>query len=70
MTRSSKNRVRVGALAGLLALSATACQVPVGNPLGIPLVKGCTLFIAEPGAGDIVVPISAGALEIGCTLGL
>jgi hypothetical protein len=41
----------------------------VGNPLNIPLVTGCTLFIGEPAQGAIVVPITAGVVEIGCTLG-
>jgi len=69
MTRSTKKKFRLGVLAGALAFSASACQIPVGNPLNIPLVTGCTLFVAEPGQGAIVVPIQAGVLEIGCTLG-
>ncbi|HOT79506.1 MAG TPA: hypothetical protein PKY13_05935 [Microthrixaceae bacterium] len=70
MTRSTKKKFRLGALAAVLAFSSSACAIPVGNPLNIPLVTGCTLFIAEPGQGAIVVPISAGFLEIGCNLGL
>lgn len=70
MTRSSKNKVRVSALAGLVMLGATACQIPVGNPLGLPLVQGCTVFLGEAGAGTIVIPVSAGTLELGCNLGL
>lgn len=70
MTRSSQKKVRLGALAGLVMLGATACQIPVGNPLGIPLVQGCTVFLGEAGSGHIVIPISQGALELGCNLGL
>lgn len=70
MTRSTKKKIRLGSMAAVLAFSSTACQIPVGNPLGIPLVTGCTLFIGEPGQGAIVVPIQAGFLEIGCNLGL
>lgn len=70
MSRSSKKKLRLGALGALVAFSSSACVIPVGNPLNIPLVTGCTLFIAEPGQGAIVVPIQAGFLEIGCDLGL
>ena len=70
MSRSTKKKVRLGVLAGVIAVSSSACAVPVGNPLNIPLVTGCTLYIAEPAQGTIVVPIQAGVLEIGCTLGL
>lgn len=69
VSRSTKKKFRLGAMAALLAVSASACAIPVGNPLNIPLVTGCTLYIGEPAAGAIVVPISAGALEIGCDLG-
>lgn len=69
MSRSTKKKFRLGAMAALLTVSASACAIPVGNPLNIPLVTGCTLFIAEPATGAIVVPISAGVIEIGCELG-
>lgn len=70
MSRSSKKKLRLGALGALVAFSSSACVIPVGNPLNIPLVTGCNLYILEPGQGTIVVPISAGVLEIGCNIGL
>jgi hypothetical protein len=70
MSRSSKKKFRLGAVAALLTVSASACAIPVGNPLNIPLVQGCTLYILEPAQGTIKVPIQAGVIEIGCTLGL
>ncbi|NLA36549.1 MAG: hypothetical protein GX868_12830 [Actinobacteria bacterium] len=70
MTRSAQNKLRVGALAGLVMFGASACQIPVGNPLGLPLVQGCTIYLGEAAGGDIVIPVAAGTLELGCVLGL
>lgn len=62
-------RTRIAALAGATMMLANACAIPVGNPLNIPLVKGCTIYIAEPVRGDIKIPLSD-SLGLGCTLGL
>lgn len=70
MTRSTRKKFRLGALAAGVAFTASACQIPVGNPLNIPLVTGCTLFVLEPAQGTITIPISAGVIEIGCNIGL
>jgi len=54
----------------MLAFSSSACVIPVGNPLGLPLVTGCNLYILEPGAGAIVVPVIEGLVSVGCDIGL
>jgi len=62
-------KFRMVALTGLLALSSTACAIPVGNPLNIPLVTGCTLFVGEPAVGAIAIDLVPGTIGIGCNLG-
>lgn len=70
MTRSTTKKLRLGAMAALIAVSSSACVVPVGNPLNIPLVTGCNLFILEPGSGGVVIPVVEGVVSIGCDFGL
>ncbi len=70
VSRTTKKKVRLGALAAMLAFSSSACVIPVGNPLGLPLVTGCNLYILEPGAGAIVVPVIEGLVSVGCDIGL
>ena len=70
MTRNTRARARMVGLAGMVMFASTACQIPVGNPLGIPLVSGCTLFIGEPAQGTIAIDVVPGAIGIGCNIGL
>lgn len=67
--RSMKRKFRMGALGALVAVSASACAIPVGNPLGIPLVSGCTIYLFEPAQGTITIPLGD-TIGIGCNIGL
>lgn len=60
-------RARLSALAGLVMVASTACQVPVGNIGGF---INCTLYIAEPAQGLIAIDIVPGTLGVGCSIGL
>jgi hypothetical protein len=63
-------KLKMVALTGLVAASSTACAIPVGNPLGIPLVTGCTIFVGEPASGTIFIDVVPGVVGLGCNLGL
>lgn len=64
-----KTRRRLAGLAGATMLLANACAIPVGNPLNIPLVKGCTIYVGEAAKGDVKIDLGSG-IGLGCTLGL
>jgi len=64
MSRTQK-KFRLGAMVAMLAFTASACTVPLD--LGISFLN-CSIYILEPAQGAIVIPISAGVLELGCNL--
>lgn len=67
MTRKTRTRARMSALAGLVMLASTACSVPVGNIAGF---INCSLYIGEPAQGLLALDIVPGTIGVGCSLGL
>ena len=60
-------RLRLSALAGLVMVASTACQVPIGNIAGF---INCNLYILEPAQGIIALDLIPGVIGVGCSIGL
>lgn len=67
MSRKTRSRARLSAVAGLVMLASTACSVPIGSFGGF---INCSLYIGEPAQGLVALDIVPGTLGVGCSIGL